>query len=210
VAAVPLPIVVLISGSGRTLHNLIQRITAGTINVEIRLVISSHPHAGGLKYAAAARIPATVVRRKESPTAEAFRDAIFAPCRDTGAQLVVMAGFVKHVPIPDDFQHRVVNIHPALIPAFCGKGFYGQHVHQAVLDYGAKVTGCTVHFADDQYDHGPIILQRTIPVLDDDTPATLAARVFELECEAYPEALQLLAEDRVQVRGRHVHIGRPR
>jgi phosphoribosylglycinamide formyltransferase-1 len=100
----------------------------------------------------------------------------------------------------------VLNIHPALIPAFCGKGYYGRRVHEAVLEFGAKVSGCTVHFADQEYDHGPIILQRAVPVLDSDTPETLAARVFEAECEAYPEALRLLAAGRIEVVGRRVKI----
>ncbi len=117
-----------------------------------------------------------------------------------------MAGFLKRVTIPDDFTNRVVNIHPGLIPAFCGQGFYGQRVHQAVLDYGAKISGCTVHFADNDYDHGPVILQRAVPVLDDDTAKTLAARVFQAECAAYPEAIQLIADGRVRVEGRKVRI----
>ena len=99
-----------------------------------------------------------------------------------------MAGFLKRVTIADDFANRVTNIHPGLIPAFCGQGFYGHHVHQAVIDYGAKLSGCTIHFADNQYDHGPVILQRAVPVLDDDTADTLAARVFEAECEAVQPA----------------------
>ena len=117
-----------------------------------------------------------------------------------------MAGFLKRVTIAEDFANRVTNIHPGLIPAFCGHGFYGHHVHQAVIDYGAKLSGCTVHFADNQYDHGPVILQRAVPVLDDDTADTLAARVFEAECEAYPEAIQLIAQGRVRVEGRKVRI----
>lgn len=117
-----------------------------------------------------------------------------------------MGGFLKHVLIPADFENRVINIHPALIPAFCGRGMYGRYVHQAVLDYGAKISGCTVHFVDDQYDHGPIILQRTVPVLDDDTAEALAHRVFDAECEALPEALALIAAGRVHVEGRHVRI----
>lgn len=205
-AAAALPIAVLISGGGRTLRNILEHIASGRLAVAVRLVVASDPGAAGLRYAADAHIPAHVVRRQDCPTEEAFRDAIFAPCRAAGVQVVVMAGFIQHVPIPADFQQRVVNIHPALIPAFCGKGFYGRHVHQAVLDFGAKVTGCTVHFADDQYDHGPIILQRTVAVLDDDTPETLAARVFEQECAAYPAALGLLAEGRVRVEGRRVRI----
>src|SRR5207253_7165627 len=106
--------------------------------------------------------------------------------------------------VPDDYLGRVMNIHPALIPAFCGKGFYGHRVHEAVLQAGVKVTGCTVHFADNEYDHGPIILQRTVPVLDDDTAETLAQRVFEQECEAYPEAIHLFAEGRLGLEGRRV------
>jgi phosphoribosylglycinamide formyltransferase-1 len=117
-----------------------------------------------------------------------------------------MAGFLKRITIPEDFACRVVNIHPGLIPAFCGEGFYGHHVHEAVLNYGAKLSGCTVHFADNQYDHGPVIVQRSVPVLDDDTPETLAARVFEVECEAYPEALRLIATGRVTVEGRRTSI----
>src|SRR5207245_9770922 len=119
---------------------------------------------------------------------------------------VCMAGFMQLSTIPDDFMGRVMNIHPALIPAFCGKGMYGEHVHEAVLGYGAKITGCTVHFADNQYDHGPIILQRAVPVMNDDTPQTLAARVFAQECEAYPEAIRLFAEGRLRIDGRRVRI----
>ena len=117
-----------------------------------------------------------------------FGEAIFSRCRAAQAELVAMGGFLQHVPIPADFENRVVNIHPALIPAFCGRGMYGHRVHEAVLDYGAKLSGCTVHFVDNEYDHGPIILQRAVPVCDDDTPERLAARVFAAEREAYPEA----------------------
>lgn len=205
----PLPIAVLISGTGRSLRNLIEHIASGRLDIQIRLVISSDPQAVGLQHAQTAKIPFKASQQKDCTTSEAFSDSIFQPCRDAHVQLVAMAGFMKHVLIPVDFQQRVVNIHPALIPAFCGKGFYGSHVHQAVLDYGAKVTGCTVHFVDDQYDHGPIILQRTVPVSDDDTLETLADRVFQEECLAYPQALQLLAHRRVRVEGRRVHILRP-
>ena len=119
-----------------------------------------------------------------------------------------MAGFLKLAPVPDDFAGRVLNIHPALIPAFCGHGMYGHRVHQAVLDAGAKVTGVTVHFVDNEYDHGPIIWQQPVPVFDDDTADTLAARVFETEKEAYPHVLRLLAAGRVQLDGRRVRICR--
>ncbi len=202
----PLPIAVLISGGGTTLRNILQKIAAGELNAAVKLVISSNPSAAGMRYAAEASIPVLVLRYKDFPTPEAYRDAVFQPCREAGVQLVVMGGFLKHVLIPSDFEHRVMNIHPGLIPAFCGHGYYGHHVHEAALDYGVKLSGCTVHFADNQYDHGPIILQRTVPVLDDDTPETLAARIFERECEAYPEAIRLFAEGRLQVAGRRVQI----
>ncbi|MCE5268239.1 MAG: phosphoribosylglycinamide formyltransferase, partial [Planctomycetaceae bacterium] len=175
----PFRIAVLISGGGTTLRNLIEKIAAGRLPVEIRLVVSSSPTAGGLRFAADAGIPSTVIERKTFASQDDFSRAIFDRCRESKIDLIVMGGFLKRITIPDDFTNRVVNIHPALMPAFCGEGFYGHRVHEAVLDYGAKLSGCTVHFADNQYDHGPIILQRAVPVLDDDTPGTLAARVFE-------------------------------
>jgi len=202
----PLPIAVLISGGGTTLRNILQKIAAGELNAAVKLVISSTASATGLRYAAEASIPSLVLRPQDFPAPESYRDAVFQPCREAGVQLVVMGGFLKHVLIPPDFEHRVMNIHPGLIPAFCGQGFYGHHVHQAALDYGVKLSGCTVHFADNQYDHGPIILQRAVPILDDDTSETLAARIFQQECEAYPEAIRLFAEGRLQVDGRRVRI----
>jgi phosphoribosylglycinamide formyltransferase-1 len=202
----PLRIVVLISGGGTTLRNLIRYMDAGRLSVEIPLVISSSPKAGGLRFTQEAGIPSAVIRRTSFSSQDDFSRAIFDRCRGVHASLVVMAGFLKRITIPADFTHRVTNIHPALIPAFCGEGMYGHHVHEAVLDYGVKLTGCTVHFADNQYDHGPVILQKAVPVLDDDTPDTLAARVFEAECQAYPEALQLIAEGRVRVEDRRVRI----
>lgn len=203
----PLRIAVLISGGGTTLRNLIQKRDAGELAIDIVVVISSSATARGLQFAAEANIPTLVVPRKKSQTPEQFRDAIFGPCRDAGVDLVVMGGFLKHVLIPPDFKNRVINIHPALIPAFCGAGFYGHRVHAAVLESGAQESGCTVHFVDNQYDHGPIILQRTVPVLDGDTPETLAARVFEAECEAYPEAIRMIATGKVRVVGDRVVVG---
>jgi phosphoribosylglycinamide formyltransferase-1 len=190
----PLPIAVLISGGGTTLRNLIERIRAGTLPVEIRLTISSNPTAAGLNFAAEAGIPTLVIERKKSAGEQAFSDAIFDACRATNVKYVVMGGFLKHVIIPPDFENRVLNIHPALLPAFGGKGMYGLRVHQAVLASGAKTTGCTVHFVDNEYDHGPVILQREVPVLPNDTAETIQARVFAAECETYPSALKALAD----------------
>ena len=202
----PVRVAVLISGGGTTLRNLIQRLEAGTLNAQILLVVSSTPKAGGLQFAENAGIPSAVVRRKDFDSQDAFSAAIFDRCRQAGVDVVVMGGFLKRVAIPEDFSNRVINIHPALIPSFCGEGMYGHFVHEAVLDYGAKVSGCTIHFADNHYDHGPVILQKAVPVMDDDTPETLAARVFEAECQAYPEVLNLIAAGRVTVEGRRVRI----
>jgi formyltetrahydrofolate-dependent phosphoribosylglycinamide formyltransferase len=196
----PLRLAVLISGSGTTLQNLVDR------GARVVQVVSSRADAYGLTRAAAASIPAAMVERKACASREEFSNRIFDHCRAAGADLVCMAGFLQLVRIPDDFTGRVLNIHPALIPAFCGKGFHGRHVHEAVLAAGVKVTGCTVHFADNEYDHGPIIVQRPVPVLDDDTPDSLAARVFDAECEAYPEAIALYAAGRLRIEGRRVRV----
>ena len=201
-----LRIAVLISGGGTTLRNFIQEIGAGRLPVEIALVVSSSPTARGLQFAHDAGIPSVVIERKSFATQDDYSRVLFDHCRRAQTNLVAMAGFLKRVTIPADFAHRVVNIHPALVPSFCGEGFYGHRVHEAALEYGAKLSGCTVHFADNQYDHGPVILQKAVPVLDDDTPETLAARVFQAECEAYPEALRLIAAGRVTVEGRRVRI----
>jgi phosphoribosylglycinamide formyltransferase 1 len=205
----PIRLVVFLSSGGTTLQNLLDRIGDGWPNAQIVLVASNNSDAFGLVRAENAGIPTAVVDRKLSASREDFSRKLFDLCREHHADLVCLAGFLQLISIPDDFQGRVMNIHPALIPAFCGKGFYGHHVHEAVLAYGVKITGCTVHFCDNQYDHGPIILQRPVPVLDDDTPDTLAARVFEQECEAYPEAIRLFAEGRLRIEGRRVRILKP-
>ena len=202
----PLQLAVLISGGGTTLRNLIERIGAGRLGAEIRLVISSNPSAGGLKFAADAGIATETIQRRGFANDADFSDAVFECCRFRDVQLVVMGGFLKYLPIPPDFENRVINIHPGLIPAFCGKGMYGLRVHQAVLDYGTKVSGCTVHFVDNVYDHGPIILQRVTDVLPDDTAERLQARVFALECDALPDAIALYGAGRLCVDGRQVVV----
>ena len=204
--AEPLRIAVLISGGGTTLRNLIQTIESGDLNARIGLVLSSRATAGGLRFARRASLELRVVDPAQFDSTENFSNEIFDACRQANVQLVAMGGFLKHVLVPPDFTNRVMNIHPALIPAFCGKGYYGVRVHRAVLEYGAKLTGCTVHFVDNEYDHGPIILQQTVPVLPEDTLNSLAARVFETECRIYPEAIQLFADGRLRVDGRRVII----
>jgi phosphoribosylglycinamide formyltransferase 1 len=200
----PIRLAVLISGGGTTLANFLTQIENGTLAADIPLVIASRAGCGGIAKAEAAGIPCSVISPKDHPDRRSFCEKIFGLCRDADVDLVTLAGFLCHIEIPDDFAQRVMNIHPALIPAFCGKGMYGEKVHAAVLERGCKVSGCTVHFADNEYDHGPIILQQCVPVLDNDDPHTLAARVFEAECQVYPEAIRLFADDHLQVTGRQV------
>ena len=202
----PIRIAVLVSGGGTTLQNFIDRIAHGRLHAEIALVISSNPKAVGVERARNARLPVEIIRREEFESVESFSHAIFGRCRDASAKLVTLAGFLKLLKIPADFAGHIMNIHPALLPAFGGKGMYGHHVHEAVLESGVRVSGCTVHLVDDHFDHGPIILQRIVPVLDDDSPDSLAARVFEQECEAYPEAIRLFATGRLEIVSGHVRI----
>lgn len=206
VRSFPIQLAVLLSGSGTTLKNLLDCIADGRLRAEVRLVLSNRPDALGLWRAEKAGVPIGVIQRRDFPTRQEFSRAIFDRCRQADVGLVCLAGFLQLVDIPEDFLGRVMNIHPSLIPAFCGKGFYGHHVHEGVLAQGAKVTGCTVHFADNEYDQGPIVIQRAVPVLEDDTPDTLAARVFEQECQAYPEAIRLFAEGRLRIDGPRVRV----
>ncbi len=197
---------VLISGGGRTLQNFMDLAAPGRLSAEVVKVISSRADAYGLERARGRGVPAAVVRRRDHAEIGSFSDAIARELDAAGVDLVAMAGFMCLWRIPGRYEGRVMNVHPALLPCFGGRGFYGDRVHRAVLDYGCKVSGCTVHFADNQYDHGPIIVQKTVPVEEGDDPHTLAARVFERECEAYPEAINLFAAGRLRIEGRRVRI----
>jgi phosphoribosylglycinamide formyltransferase-1 len=202
----PLRLAVLLSGGGTTLQNLIDHIEAGKLAASIVIVISSQPNAYGLERAKRHGLEAICIPWKADRDAQAYHDALNRTLDRYAPELIALAGFLHVFRYAPRYRGRVINIHPSLIPAFCGKGFYGLRVHQAALAYGVKVSGCTVHFADEEYDHGPIILQRVVPVLDHDTPERLAARVAIEERKAYPEAIQLFAEGRLQVQGRWVNI----
>ena len=197
-------IAVLLSGSGTTLQNLIDRRDAGELDVEISCVIGSRAGVYGLERARNHNIPAVTIPRRDFAEHDQYNAAVWQEIRKYNVDLVVLAGYMLFLDVPADYVNRIMNGHPALIPCFCGHKMYGHHVHEAVLRYGVKVTGATVHFVDDQYDHGPIILQEAIPVLPDDTPDTLAERVQELERKLYPRAIQLFAEGRLKVEGRVV------
>ena len=203
----PVNLAVLLSGGGTTLQNFIDRIAAGRLDARIRLVIASRADAYGLVRAQQAGLPTALIASREyHKDWDRMSAAVTAELVKHEVELIALAGYMCLYRIPPQFEGRVLNIHPALIPAFCGHGMYGHHVHEAVVESGVKVSGCTVHFADNHYDHGPIIVQRTCPVLDDDTPDTLAARVFAQECEAYPEAIQLFAEGRLRIEGKRVKV----
>jgi formyltetrahydrofolate-dependent phosphoribosylglycinamide formyltransferase len=169
-------------------------------------VIGSKPGLVALDRAAKANIRSAVVERKPFADVASFSRRVFQLIDEANVDLVCLAGWLCLLDVPEKWLGRVMNIHPALLPSFGGKGMYGQRVHQAVLDHGCKVSGCTVHFVDNTYDNGPIIIQRTCPVLDDDSADSLAHRVFEEEKIAYPEAVRLFAQGRLKIDGRRVRL----
>lgn len=185
---------VFLSGSGRTLVNLHEAIQAGRLDATIVDVVASRACAGVDRATELGYAPEV---RTEAFTAESLLRRVEA----SSAGLVVLAGYLKKVPVPSPLQRRIVNIHPGLLPGdgtgglYGGAGMYGDRVHRAVLDAGATESGCTVHYCDEGYDTGPVILRKSCPVLPDDTPESLAARVFALELKAYPEALQLVIDE---------------
>jgi formyltetrahydrofolate-dependent phosphoribosylglycinamide formyltransferase len=200
---------VLISGGGTTLLNFLEHIREGRLQAEVVQVIASQRTCRGVERAQAAGLPVSVIRPRDFSDVESFSAAIFDQLRQSSCDVVALAGFLSLLHIPDDFHLRVLNIHPSLIPAFCGQGMYGHHVHEAAIARGVKVSGCTVHFADNEYDHGAVILQRVVDVPDNCTPDQLAALVFRLECEAYPEALRRLARGEVLVDDRRTICNTP-
>lgn len=202
----PLRIAVLLSGEGTSFENLCERIDAGYVPAEIAVVIASKEKAGGLRRAERRGIPAVAVPRRAFASVAAFNDALHAELAKHDVDLVALLGFLSVFELRGKFDGKAINVHPALIPAFCGHGMYGHHVHEAVLAAGVKLSGATVHFADDHYDTGPIILQEAVPVRDDDSVESLAARVQEVERRLVPEAIRLFAAGRLAIEGRRVLV----
>jgi formyltetrahydrofolate-dependent phosphoribosylglycinamide formyltransferase len=202
----PIRLGVLISGGGTTLANFVEQIVAEKLSAEIPLVIASRSDCGGVTRARNFGLHCEIVDRRGFATVADFSQRIFQLCREAHIDLVTLAGFLSLIEVPADFQFRVMNVHPALIPSFCGAGYYGHKVHEAVLARGAKVSGCTVHFADNVYDHGPIIAQTAVMVHEDDTPDSLAARVFAAECRTYPESIRLYSQARLEIFGNRVRV----
>jgi formyltetrahydrofolate-dependent phosphoribosylglycinamide formyltransferase len=199
----------LISGGGRTLMNLADRIDDGSLPAAVALVIASRSDAAGVHLARQRGLEVRIARRRDFDSERSLHDAITAWLAERGVGLVCLCGYLRWLRLDPPFEGRAMNIHPALLPDFGGHGMYGLRVHRAVLDSGATTSGCTVHFVDNTYDHGPIILQRTCPVLPDDDEHTLAGRVFELECQAYPEAVSLFAARRLRLENDRVKIAPP-
>ncbi|MDP2891952.1 MAG: phosphoribosylglycinamide formyltransferase [Bacillota bacterium] len=199
---------VMVSGGGSNLQSVMDAIARGEIKARIALVLSSREDAYALTRAKNAGIPTRVVAPSSYGSREAFDQAVLEALEASGADYIILAGYLCLLGgnIIGKFKNRIINIHPALIPAFCGKGYYGEKVHKAVLEYGAKVSGATVHFVDEGTDTGPIILQTCVPVLDEDDEHTLAARVLEKEHELLPKAVKLLTEGKLRIEGRRVRI----
>lgn len=185
---------ILLSGGGRTMVNLAEYIEQDKLNAEIVTVISSRRKVAGVERARELGCEPHIIRVKDHPNVDEFSDRIASVLDEAKVELVCQCGWLCYWKVPNQYENRVLNIHPALLPAFGGKGMWGHHVHEAVLKKGCKISGCTVHFVTNEYDAGAILVQRTCPVLDDDDADTLAARVFEQECLAYPEAIRLIGD----------------
>lgn len=196
-------VAVLVSGGGSNLQALLDATRSGEIPAEITLVISNKPEVYAIKRAEDSGIPAIVLDHRDFASAEEFSRAILKRLQETEVDLVCLAGFLRILApcVPEAYPNRILNIHPALLPAFGGKGLYGMRVHQAVLASGVKYSGATVHIVTAEPDQGPIVCQEVVPVKDDDTPQSLADRVLQVEHRIYPEALRLLAEELIEVDG---------
>lgn len=201
---------VMVSGGGTNLQAVLDNIADGRLpRCKVVTVVSSKPSVFALERAKANGIPAKVISRKSFETLEAYDDAVLAHMKSHGVELIVLAGFLSLLgeKVCNEYNNSIINVHPSLIPAFCGKGHYGIIPHQKALEYGVKVTGATVHFVETEYDSGPIILQKAVEVIPGDTPETLQRRVMEqAEWQLLPEAIRLYSEGRLKINGRHVEI----
>lgn len=203
-ASRPPRLAVFASGGGTNFQAILDAIDQGTLAMEPVLCCSDRTDAGALDRAHQHDVPIAVLR----PSAAEHETALLDTLETHDVTFIALAGYLRKIPpgVVEAFHHRMTNIHPALLPAFGGKGMYGMHVHRAVIDYGARWSGATVHLVDETYDTGPIVLQEPVPVYPDDTPDALAARVLEVEHRLYPEALRLFAEGRIRCEGRTVFI----
>lgn len=199
---------VLASGRGSNLQSIIEATERGEVDAQVKVVVSNNSKAFALERARNHDIPALHLSHKQFETTEEFNEALIGTLKKYEVELIVLAGYMKLISpkVVEAFRNRILNIHPALLPSFGGKGMYGIHVHEAVIESGVKVSGVTVHIVDEQYDHGPIVLQKVVEVRDKDTPEELAARILPEEHSLYPKAIQLFAEGKIRVEGRRVLV----
>ncbi|HUF08636.1 MAG TPA: phosphoribosylglycinamide formyltransferase [Rhodothermales bacterium] len=205
----PLNVAIFASGGGSNAQAIADAIRDGKLNARIGLCVSNKIDAGVLLRMEELDIPTVVLSPRFFESDQVYTDQILHELESKDINFIALAGYLRKVPteVVRRFKNRLVNIHPALLPSFGGKGYYGRRVHEAVLEYGVKWTGVTVHLVDEEYDMGPIVLQEPVRVEPGDTPETLAARVLELEHRVYPEAIGLFAEGRITVKGRKVVVG---
>lgn len=203
-----LRLAIFASGNGSNFHNIAQEILLKKLDAEVVLCVTNHAEAGVLAKAKNYNIPTCVLDPTTFPNENEYTDVLLAALNQSEADFIVLAGYLRKIPtaIIQAFPQRILNIHPSLLPAFGGKGMYGERVHQAVIEHGVRWTGVTVHLVDEKYDNGAIVLQEPVPVRSDDTTHTLAARVLKMEHRIFPEAIQLFAENKIRVEGRHVII----
>ena len=203
-----LKLAVFASGRGSNFQAILKAIEAGHLSAEVKILLSNNKEAGALDTARKYKIPAVVIRKHDFSTRDAFVSALIQSLKEHDVEYVILAGYMKKIPpeVVVAYRNRILNIHPALLPSFGGKGMYGHHVHEAVLGHGCRVSGASVHLVDEVYDRGPIIAQRCVPVRDGDTPDTLAARVLEVEHQIFAEVIQWFAEGRVAVEDGRVRI----
>lgn len=196
------------SGNGTLFETLATKCQSGELNADAVLLISSDANAPVIQRATRLQVPSAVIERKQFATSDEFANVLLGALREYGANLICLAGYLKLVPpeVVRAFHHRMLNIHPALLPAFGGKGMYGRRVHEAVVSRGVRISGATVHVVDEQFDHGPIVLQRAVFVRQDDTPDTLAERVHAIEHDLYTDAVRLFCDDRIRIENQRVTI----
>lgn len=204
----PLRLAVFASGRGSNFEAILDAIQKKKLPAEVALLVSNKPSAGALETAKTQSIPTHIHRRKDYATPDSYSKGLVGALEGAGVNFIVLAGYLAMIPpeVVQAYRHRIINIHPSMLPSFGGKGMYGLNVHKAVLDYGARWTGVTVHFVDELYDTGPVILQEPVRVEPDDTPESLAARVLKTEHTLYPRVIGLFAAGHIAVEGRRVLV----
>jgi len=205
---VPKNLAVFASGRGSNFQAISEKISSGLIPAKVKLCITNNPAAGVIELARQLKIAVKIINPKDFPDTDSFNDAILKELQDWNIDFIILAGYLKLIgrQIVERYANRIINIHPALLPAFGGKGMYGHHVHQAVFDSGAKISGVTVHLVNTEYDAGPIVLQRCVDISELKSPEEIAARVLKIEHEIFPEAVKYLVEGRLVLKGKRVDV----